>query len=200
MMLGKTARNMSAMPGIDPSQHSEGGAPRRRAPMSDAPPGSKVRASRLWAIRSSTILIVAAAVLCLFVIWNRDRNTSARCLRFLDPVVKHLRDKTREFGAIPAEVPDLASRGTNLVVFDYRFGQADRYYAMNTQDPVIIAYTRLIPLQLRPNGRCVIIYQDREIRSAWLDEGEFSRQWKLQSRKQEEFQERMRSRPVELPH
>jgi len=187
------------MSGTDPFGHNMTPRPRGRSAVIERPSGGKTRVKRWWAVRSSSMLILAAVILCLFVIWNRDRNVVEQYLRFLDPVVKDLQAKTTALGVVPAGIPDPQSSRKTIYTFEYRFGPEERHYASNSSDPVIIAYTPMIPQLLHRRGRCVIIHEQGRIRAAWMTAGEFDKQWKQQQERLAEFQAKMRARPVELP-
>jgi hypothetical protein len=154
--------------------------------------GSKFNARRRRVIRSTATLLFTAVVLCLFVIWGRDRSTSAAVLKSVDPAVNDLRQRMRTLGALPASLPELG------IKLPYA-SNAERFYAMNSKDPVIIAYTSPVNLLLRQNGRAVIVYQNGKIWSEWLSEGEFLKRLQAQQKSMEAFEASVRSRPPELP-
>jgi hypothetical protein len=160
--------------------------------MSERPLGSKISARRRWAIRTTLMLFLTAVVLCLLVIWVRDRNTVSASLRVLDPPIKALRDRVSALGVLPAVLPE-----SKLQL--YYASPAERFYAMNSREPVIIAATLKISLLLRENGRCVIIYEKGAVHSEWIPESRFLSQWDEQRKRIEDFQAKIRSRPPELP-
>jgi hypothetical protein len=137
--------------------------------------------------------------LCLFVIWSRDRNTATLFMKMMEPVVKELQDKTTSLGVIPAHIPEPPPIGRARVTFSYTYGAEERYFAINSDEPCIIAHTAKVSRYLLPKGHGVIIYHKGQVSAVWLTESEFSKQWEQQRRRLEEFQAKMRSRPVELP-
>jgi len=187
---------MSTTEPYRPSTTSTSG---RRLPTGERLPASRTQAKRWWAIRSSSILVFAAVGLCLFVIWNRDRNTVTLYMKMMEPVVKELQDKTTSLGVIPAHIPEPPPIGRARVAFSYTFAAEERYFAIRSDEPCIIAHTAPVPRFLLQKGRGVIIYHKGSVSAAWLTESEFSRRWEQQRRRLEEFQAQMRSRPVELP-
>ena len=187
---------MSTMEPYRPSTTPSSG---RRLPTGELRSGSRTHAKRRWAIRSSSILVFAAVGLCLFVIWNRDRNTVTLCMKMMDPIVKDLQAKTTSLGVIPARIPDPQPIGRARVTFSHTYDTEERYFATKSDEPSIIAHTATIPRFLLRKGRCVIVYHKGNVSAAWLTESEFARRWEQQRRRMEEFQAKMRSRPVELP-
>lgn len=187
------------MPGTEPSGHGEAPVSWDRAPIPGHRSGEKVRAKRRWALRSSTSLVLAAIILCVFIVWNRDRNTVKQYLRLMEPVVRDLQRRTDSLGVVPAQIPDPQATGRSTIAFLYKFGPDERYFAINTPEPSIIAYTPVIRLLLGGDGRCAIIHEKGKIRCEWLKENGFVSQWDRQRHRMEEFQAQLRSRPVELP-
>ena len=187
---------MAAIEPFGPSATPTSG---RRRPAGQAPARSQTHAKRWWAIRSSSILVFAAVGLCLFVIWNRDRSTVALLMKMMEPVVKELQDRTTSLGVIPAHIPEPPAIGPARVGFSYTYGVEERHFAINSDEPCIIAYTAPIARFLLQKGRGVIIYHQGKVSAAWMTESEFSRRWEQQRRRLEEFQAKIRSRPVELP-
>lgn len=186
------------MPGTEPSDQRPVRTRGRRLPGAD-PPRSKARARRWWAIRSSTALILLAAALCLFVIWNRDRNIARRLLVSLDPVVRELQAKTNTLGVVPAYIPGPAPIGQSKFGFAHTFSADERQFAIESGEPCIIAYTSPARLLLHRNGRCVIYHDKGQILAVWLTEGDFHKRILRQDQLIEEFQAQRRSRPIELP-
>jgi hypothetical protein len=187
------------MSGTDVFGHGTTPRPRGRSAATEAASGGRMRVKRWWAIRSSSMLIFAAVILCLFVIWNRDRNAVEQYLRFLDPVVKDLQARTTALGVVPAGIPDPKTGGKTVYAFEYKFGPEERQYAIRSADPVIIAYTPPVRRLLHRSGRCVIIHEKGRILAAWLTLGEFDERWAQQQQRLREFQAALRSSPVELP-
>jgi hypothetical protein len=138
------------------------------------------------------MLSLTAVVLCLFVIWGRDRSTTSSVLKSLDPAIKDLRERMRSLGMLPASLPELGIRVAYA-------SNAERFYAMNSTDAVIIGYTAPVNLLLRQNGRGVIVYQKGKVWSEWVPEGEFLRRLQAQQKNMEAFEASVRARPPELP-
>ncbi len=151
----------------------------------------RARARRRWAIRTSLILLLTAATLCIFVTWRRDRMTVAWRLLSLKPAVATLQQRIDKFGMLPSVVPGLEKC--------YYASDSERFYAMNAAEPVIIAYQPRTHLMLRDNGRAVIIYEGGTVRQEWLPETGFRGTWRQQQERMKIFEEKMRSRPPELP-
>lgn len=192
-------------PSMDTDESRKSGTRPRPQPAPVGTTGSdkKATARRHRTIRASSMLILAGMVLCLFIIWNRDRTTMRMCLAHLNPVVSYLQEKTDALGVVPLHIPAVESSETFRLTLAYTFDAEDRRYVLNAQEPVIIASSTRIPLFLHSNGRCVIIHergaQGVRIRSAWLSERDFTRQWDEQIRRIALFREEMMSRPVQLP-
>jgi hypothetical protein len=138
------------------------------------------------------MLCLTAVVLCLFVIWGRDQSTASAILKLLEPAVKDLGERRNALGVLPASLPQLG------IKVPYA-SNAERFYAMNSKEPVIIAYTAPVNQLLRQNGRGIIIYQNGKVWSEWISEGEFLRRLHAQQRSMEAFEASVRSRPPELP-
>jgi len=187
------------MPGMESSDQRIIRTPERRLPAGTGLPRGKARARRWWAIRSSTALVLLAAVLCLFVIWNRDRSVARRLLATLEPVARELQRQTNTFGVIPAHVPDPPPVGQSRFGFAHTFSADERQFAIDSGKPCIIAYTQSVRLLLHRDGRCVIYHENGQISAVWMTEDDFAERILQQDRLVEEFQAERRSRPVQLP-
>lgn len=155
----------------------------------------RARARRRRTIRTALMLLITAAILCIFVTWRRDKTAVAAQLWSLERPVVAIQAKIDAYNVIPPPSGEL-ERG-------YYASDAERFYAMNTSEPVIIYFSPRIHLMLRQNGRAVIISEKGEehikVRAEWLTATEFLRAWLKQEKGRKAFEEKIRSRPVNLP-
>lgn len=153
----------------------------------------RVRARRFWAIRSSLLLVTSAVLLCIFVMWRRDSFDRNLMLQDLRTRVAALQAQIDELGVLPASLPpqleDLPSYAN----------AADRFFALNSETPTVIGFTRPRSLMLRQDGRCVILYKRGQVSVVWVTESEFRRQIREQQERMTAFEKERHARPPELP-
>lgn len=164
---------------------------RASAVQSNAP---VLQARRRWVFRSTALLTLAAVALCFFVAWRRDVTTIQGHLDIVSKVVAELQEQTKAFGRLPAELPHAGEER-----FRYYASDADRYFAAQSQEPVIIAATVPIELVLLTQGRVVIIYDRGRVSAQWLTESEYESMWADQQRAIEEFERKRKAQPIRLP-
>lgn len=152
---------------------------------------ARARARRRWVIRTALLLLLTAATLVILVMLRRDRMAMAEQLGRLELARSALQEKIKTFGTLPSAVPELKHC--------YYASNEERFYAMNTQEPVIIAYTPMVPLLLRSNGRAVLIAENGKVHAEWRPESEFRSAWWSQQERIAAFEEKLRARPPELP-
>lgn len=155
---------------------------------------SKARARRRWVVRTGSVLVVGTVTLCLVVVWQRDQITVTAKLKEMQLVVADLQGQIDKFGRLPAVAPDLAHGG-----FEYYASDADRYYASQSTDPIIIAATPQVPLLLKEGGRGVIIYHQGSVEARWVPGSELRRTLAEQDEKIREFEKRRRQAMPDLP-
>ncbi|UCD28931.1 MAG: hypothetical protein JSV03_00150 [Planctomycetota bacterium] len=159
--------------------------------MDQSLPVNKRRARRRWIIRTGLMLSLTAFLLFFFVTWRRDQLGIDASLRSLDLPVTILQNKIDTLGWLPTTLPELGN--------NYYASDAERYFAMNTTEPVIIATTKPTHLILREDGLCAITYHKGKISSKWIPLSEFRLIWHSQERKMEEFEEKQHSKPPIIP-
>jgi hypothetical protein len=160
----------------------------------------QVRARRRWVFRSLALLTLTSVGLFLTVIWQRDRldaeNAVQRMGRSGDVTrpVGQLEAAIKNLGLLPAVLPQQEESGR----FTYASYQ-ERFFAIRTGGPAIIAASTEVRLILRPNGRAVIVYDHGKVRSEWLTSSEFNRKVNEQNDRIAAFETELRARPLELP-
>ena len=157
---------------------------------------SRIRARRRWVLRTTLMLVLTAGILCLLVMWRRDETTVASCLALLDAPVSALQRSVEKYGWLPAGLPEPAAAALEG---GYYASNIERFYAMNTSEPVIIAFGRSVPLILGRDGRGVIEYHQGKVSRKWLSLTGFQRAWLKQEEQMRAFQEKVKSGPPPLP-
>lgn len=153
---------------------------------------SKARTRRRWAIRTALMLLVSAAVLCLFVMWRRDQAAVETFTRSLVPTLAALQGRIDALGWLPA-VPPKLQPGYSYV------SDGERFFAMSVPEPVIIGASPPLSLFLQADGRLVIIYESGKVRSQWLTLAEFESALLKQQDRMKAFEQERDSRPPVLP-
>jgi len=157
-------------------------------------PAYKVRTQRLWVFRTVLILSLFAVLICYIVMWRRDKLTMSSQLRSLAEPVAALQAQVAELGRLPASKPELSGQTLAFYASD-----ADRFYASQVTEPVIIATTHPVHLLLTEDGRGVIIYQQGKIETKWMTASEYEKAWGSQEAKIEAFEQQRKLRPLNLP-
>jgi len=135
-----------------------------------------------------------AVVLCFVVAWRRDAMTVQSQLRALSGVVDALQATVDRVGRLPAEVPT-----PTRTRFTYYLSDADRFYAMHTDKPVIVATMPPVSLLMGERGQAVVIYHDGRVRAEWMTESQYEKAKRRQERDIEAFEEQRRNQPLILP-
>jgi hypothetical protein len=81
----------------------------------------------------------------------------------------------------------------------YIVSYADRFYAQQVKDPVILAASPVLPLILHSNGRSVVIYQGGKVRAEWMTVAAFIDAYRAQMQRQEDFERQRRAVVPQLP-
>lgn len=119
--------------------------------------------------RSLVLLIIAAVVLCVLVVWQRDnRHVDAARRRIsasFAPVARYLDDH----GTLPIDFPyetgDQVPRTTEA--FTYVEPEMIRW-AVHSAEPVVIGYGRWQGLIASPDGHAVMMYQNGRLWADWF--------------------------------
>lgn len=154
----------------------------------------RMQTRRLWVFRSVMILSISAVLLCFLVMWRRDKLTVAGWLRALAKPVATLQAQVDDLGRLPASELELAENSLEFYASD-----ADRYYASQVTQPVIIAYTYPIQRLMSENGRVVVIYDQGKIETQWMTASHFNGVWEAQEAAIEAFEQHRRRRLPHLP-
>ncbi len=130
------------------------------------PSQERSRRARSHLGRSFVPLIAAAVVLCVLVIWQRDRRhieaARHRISETFEPVAAYL----EAHGTLPLDFPyDLLENPSRA--FTYAEPEMIRW-ALRSEDPVVIGYGKGEGLIARPNGHAVMIYDKGRLRDDWL--------------------------------
>src|SRR5688500_8428050 len=128
---------------------------------------SKVRARRRRVIRTVLLLFTTSAILCGFVTWRRDSMTIDSWLQTVNGPMVALQKKIDQLGRLPAAQPEFEG------AIESYANAADRFYAMQSSKPVIVAISPSVPLILRENGRCVIMYDRGKVYSDFMPRRQF---------------------------
>lgn len=150
----------------------------------------RARARRRWAVRTLLTLLLATVVLCVFFAWRRDRTLMSNRLEKLAPAVAALQEEIDERGKLPPDLRDFKS---------LRYFRDARFYAMNTERPVILASGPEGRLVIHPRGHAVIVLQDGKVTAEWMSHAELMEALRIQNLNIEAFEERIRSQPPDLP-
>ena len=142
-------------------------------------------------LRSSVLMLVGAALLCVFVTLNRDKNVERVFLLSAS-------ERADQLHALPVELPKLEGKARRAPLEKYADANT-RFYATRVDEPVLIGYTPMAPMMASYNGRAVILFHRGEITVRWVTEGAFKRMLQAQEKRVEEMVEQKRAQPAELP-
>jgi len=160
-------------------------------PISQKSLREKAKARRRWIIRSALTLTLTAVLLWGLVIWRRDKSTVDINLRKVNDSVAVLQERVTNLGMLPASAPEL----NDLTYASY----SERYYAKQSSEPVIIAFTKEIPLILRKSGRCVVFYDQGKLNTKWMSVSDFQLTWRKQEDKMRAFDQKRFSEKPDIP-
>jgi hypothetical protein len=149
-------------------------------------------------LRSSVLMLVGAALLCVFVTLNRDKNVERVFLLSASERADQLRSYWDEMHALPVELPKLEGKARRAPLEKYADANT-RFYATRVDEPVLIGYTPMAPMMASYNGRAVILFDQGEITVRWVTEGAFKRMLQAQEKRVEEMVTQKRAQPAELP-
>lgn len=155
---------------------------------------SRARARRQWVFRSLLLLSVTAGALILMIIWKRDESVIRMLLRSLEKPAEAMQVHVNRIGLLPATLPE-----ADKVNIAYYASYADRFYAQQADQPVIVAAGPTVRLALQTDGRCVILYDQGRISTAWMSLKEFHSRMVAQMQASEAFERQRRASPPELP-
>lgn len=161
--------------------------------MDDRVSASKAKARRQWVARTALMLGATGVLLAIMVVWRRDTDTIAAKNRATDRSTQAIQAYIQQTGLLPAVLPP--DERNTLGYGSY----ADRYYAQNGSDPVIMAWSSPVSLLLRSDGRSVIVYERGKVRTEWMTEAQFSAAWSAQTRREQEFERQRRAEVPQLP-
>lgn len=162
------------------------------------PPTQVVKRSPRRFLRSSVVMFVGAALLCVWVTLTRDRNTEGTFLAAVAERCAQIREHWARTGGLP---PELVNRSTedDVVPLEYYADADTRFYAARTKKRVIIGYTPMAPMVATYNGRGVIFFQEGEVAARWVRERDFKRLLAAQEPLVQAVVEAVRSQPPDLP-
>ena len=155
---------------------------------------SKVVARRRQVLRTGLLLLTTSVMLCGFITWRRD------CLRIdisrqaMERPLSALQKRIDELGRLPAVVPEFE----DSLIESYA-SSADRFYAMNSSKPTIVAISNLVPVFMGQDGRCVIIYDQGKVYSEWMPRRRFETAMEVQWAATRAFEKMQHDRPPVLP-
>ncbi len=164
----------------------------RHGSLSDPILATRSRARRRWAARTAVLLVVSGIALILMVLWRRDVTTKNSWLRSAERSATAIQAHFDETGLLPAALPEASLK--------YQYASYyDRFYAERVSRPVIIAISPVVSLNLLPDGRSVIIFENGKLRSAWMTTGKFHHVYMAQIRDQDRFEQERRAQLPQLP-
>jgi hypothetical protein len=147
----------------------------------------KARRRRRWVLYSLFQLIFLTILIGLLVVWQRDAAVVKTHIDRLEQPAEVLQANVNKWEFLPVTVPGMGEK------FSY-VDNATRLYAINSEQPVIIAFTSRIDRKLRKDGRAVIMYENREdgphVYTRWMSAPEFRQTYLAQEKRIEQFQEK----------
>jgi hypothetical protein len=155
---------------------------------------SKARTRKHSILRTALLLLVTALVICFSLIWRAETARVRAIQASLDAPISAIQARFDELGFLPATLD-----AQSLRTFESYAGYSDRFYAINSGEPAIIATTGSVPLLLRPNGRYVVVFHHGKLHTEWLTTAQYRDAMQNQLDSMHAFEERLRSRPPELP-
>jgi len=117
-------------------------------------PPDRVRERRRWVLGTLLVLAFTAVPLCVVVMWSRDQTTVLAQLRPAREAQAFLQRRVDRLGLLPAEAAELDKAGLYYLFAD----PAERQYARQCQDKLIIAHGGAINLYLANRSRVVMTY------------------------------------------
>jgi len=166
----------------------------RRAAIDKRVSDDRALARRRWVFRMVSFVSITAVILCFIVAWRRDTLVVGNQIRALSEAVTGIQATLDEIGRLPAEVPGL--RHTPLA---YYATDAERYYAINVDAPVILAAMPRISLLLGEDGHAVIVHEQGEVRAEWMSATDYERAKRRQDQEIEAFERQRSKQPLILP-
>jgi hypothetical protein len=158
---------------------------------------SKVRARQRQLLRTLLALTAAAIGLFTFVTWRRDTiNLEVRARAVQAPMLE-LQARFDELGFLPSAPPPVEPDEESPLA-SYA-GYAERFFAVRTGGPAIIAVSHPITLILRSNGRYAIIYQDGKLHSQFMTDRELRTAMADQLERMKKFEAEVHAAPPALP-
>ncbi|UCG33529.1 MAG: hypothetical protein JSU68_02630 [Phycisphaerales bacterium] len=148
--------------------------------------------------RSSTLMLVGAALLCVFVTLNRDKKVERLFLLSASERADQVRAHWDQMHALPVELPKREGEAPRPPLEKYADANT-RFYAMRADEPVLVGYTPMAPMMASYNGRAVILFDRGEITVRWVTEGVFKRMLRAQESRVEAMVTQIRAQPAELP-
>jgi hypothetical protein len=155
---------------------------------------NRALARRRWVFRMASFVSITAVILCFIVAWRRDAMVVDIHVRELSKPVESLQATFAEIGRLPAEVPEL--RNMRLA---YYASDAERYYALHTDEPVILAALPTTSLLIWEDGRAIILYHQGEFRAEWMPGSTYGPKRWQQEQAVETFQRERSEQPIILP-
>lgn len=127
-------------------------------------PPDRVRERRRWVLGSLLILALTAVLLCVLVMWSRDKTTALLQLRPAREAQVTFQRRLDRLGLLPAEAAELDKAGLYYLFSDL----ADRQYARECRDRLIIAHSAAIDLYLANRSRVVMTYEQGKVEVALI--------------------------------
>lgn len=158
---------------------------------------SKARARQRQLLRTLLALTVTAIGLFAVVTWQRDSINLEIREKLMQPPMLELQARLDELGFLPASPPAVGPDEESPLA-SYA-GYSERFYAVRTGGPAIIAVSHPLTLILRSNGRYVIVYQDGKLHTEWMTERELRTAMAEQLERIKQFEAELHSRPPDLP-
>ena len=162
------------------------------------PPAQALARTPRRFFRSSALMLVGAALLCVFVTLNRDKKVERLFLLSASERAEQLRAHYGEMHVLPVELPRTEAKARRAPLEKYADANT-RFYAARADEPVLIGYTPMAPMMASYNGRAVILFDRGEITVRWVTEGMFKRMLRAQESRVEAMVAQIRAQPAELP-
>lgn len=153
----------------------------------------KARSRRRWLLRSLAALVLMGVLLVGLLIWQRNQRDILLAQERFQPVTAALQAQIDKWGVLPGSLPELTTGAYA--------NSEQRFYARNTDQPVIVASSHPVRLLFSEDGRVVITYQHQQgaVKQEWLSASEYRSRLHAQNERMDAFVKKVRNRPPELP-
>ena len=153
----------------------------------------KTRARQQRILRTTLLLLGSALLICVLVLLRTDTQRHNLAADSLEAPMRALQARINALGFLPATIDEDSIKGLN-----YLTSMADRFYAMHA-DKAIIGSSDKVSMYLRPSGRFVVWYDHGKLFTQWMNMAEYDSALRTQHDQMRAMEDRMRSRPPELP-